>query len=58
MKNTNQQVFKNLMQKLEIQPAQTNKEKFNEWMKNMKNKFYSDNEQMLNAYNRIIEFKA
>lgn len=56
MKNTNQQVFKNLMQKLEIQPAQTNKEKFNEWMFKMKNKYYSDNEKMVNAYNRIVEF--
>lgn len=31
------------------------KEKFNEWMKKMCNIYYSDNEQMCNAYNRIIE---
>ena len=32
METTNQQVFKNLMQKLKIQPAETNKERFSKWM--------------------------
>lgn len=32
-----------------------NSEKFNEWMKKIKNIFYSDNERMCNAYERIIE---
>lgn len=31
-------------------------EKFNEWMKKIKNVFYSDNEQMCEAFNRIIEY--
>lgn len=34
----------------------TNKEKFNDWMRDrIKNVFYSDNEQMTDAYVRIIE---
>lgn len=56
MKNTNQQVFKGLMERLE---KKSNKEKFNEWMLNkVKSVHFSDNEKMVNAYNRIIEFKA
>lgn len=31
----------------------TNKEKFNEWMMKIKNNHYHDNEQMLNAFNKI-----
>jgi len=33
MKTTNQQVFKNLMQKLKIQPAETNQQRFDNWMR-------------------------
>lgn len=56
MKNRNQQVFKGLMERLE---KKSNKEKFNEWMRNkVKSVHFSDNDQMLKAYNRIIEFKA
>jgi hypothetical protein len=36
---------------------QKNKEKFNEWMLKLKNKYYSDNEQMLNAFNRIGSYE-
>ena len=50
----NQHVFSALMQKLEIQPAQTNVERFNEWMlKTVKSVYYSNNNAMCNAYNRI-----
>lgn len=53
----NKKVFSSLMSKLEIGPAETNKDRFNDWMKNkVKSVFYSDNERMLNAYNRIIEY--
>lgn len=34
----------------------SNTEKFNEWMRKMKNVFYSDNEQMCNAFGKIIEY--
>jgi hypothetical protein len=30
-------------------------ENFNEWMKNMKNQYYFDNEKMTNAYDRLIK---
>lgn len=36
-----------------------NKEKFNEWMANtVKSIYYSDNIQMCNAYQRIIELET
>lgn len=48
------QVFNNLMQKLDIKPALTNVEKFNEWMRNrVKSIHYSNNNAMLNAFNKI-----
>lgn len=31
-------------------------EKFNEWMKSIKNVFYHDDQQMTDAFNRIIEY--
>lgn len=35
----------------------SNKEKFNEWMKNqVKSIYYHNNEQMSNAFTRIIEY--
>jgi hypothetical protein len=30
-------------------------ENFNEWMKNMKNQYYFDNEKMTNAYDRLTK---
>jgi hypothetical protein len=51
----NQMVFNNLMKKLEIQPAQTEVERFNEWMKSkVKSIHYSNNNAMCEAYKRII----
>ena len=50
-----QKLFKNLLEKLEIKQT-TEKERFNEWMKKIKNIYYSDNEKMCKAYERIIEF--
>ena len=50
-----QKLFKNLLEKLEIKPT-TEKERFNEWMKKIKNIYYYDNEKMRKAYERIIEF--
>ena len=55
MKPTNQIVFNNLMKKLNIQPAPTNVERFNEWMKKkVKSVHYADNNAMTEAYKRII----
>jgi hypothetical protein len=55
MKTTNQIVFNNLMQKLNIKPAPTNVERFNEWMKKtVKSIHYTNNEAMTEAYKRII----
>lgn len=35
----------------------SNKEKFNEWMRNIvKSEYYHNNEQMSNAFTRIIEY--
>lgn len=49
------QVFNNLMQKLEIKPALTNVERFNEWMKSkVKSVHYSNNNAMCEAYKRIL----
>jgi len=51
------QVFNNLMIKLEIKPAKTNSERFNEWMRNkVKSIFYADNERMTRAFNRVDEY--
>jgi len=50
-------VFNNLMTKLEIKPAKTNSDRFNEWMRNkVKSIFYADNERMTNAFSRINEY--
>ena len=44
------------MSKIKTQ-AQTNKEKFDEWMKKrVKSVFYSDDKKMCRAYERIIEY--
>lgn len=52
----NQQVFNNLMAKLNIQQPKSEKENFNEWMKSkVKSIHYANNQAMLNAYNRIEE---
>lgn len=49
-----QTVFNNLMKKLEIYPAETEVERFNEWMKSkIQSVHYSNNKAMCNAYNRI-----
>lgn len=55
MKTTIQQsVFNNLMRKLEIYPAETETERFNEWMKStVKSIHYANNKAMCNAYNRL-----
>jgi len=51
-----QTVFNNLMNKLDIKPAKTEAENFNEWMKNkVKSIHYANNEKMCNAYNRISQ---
>jgi len=53
-KEIKQSVFNKLMQKLEIQPAITEAERFNEWMKSkVQSIHYSDNNAMCNAYNRL-----
>lgn len=53
-KQIKQSVFNKLMQKLEIQPAITEAERFNEWMKSkVQSIHYSDNNAMCNAYNRL-----
>lgn len=51
----NKMVFDNLIKKLEIQPAQTEVERFNEWMNSkVKSVHYSNNNAMCEAYKRII----
>jgi hypothetical protein len=55
--NIQKQVFNNLMTKLEIKPSETNKDRFNDWMRNkVKSIFYADNEKMTNAFNRVDEY--
>lgn len=47
--------FKRLCERLNIKDQQQIRiEKFNEWMLKMGNIHYSDNQQMLNAYNKIL----
>jgi len=54
MKNN---TFERLCGRLGISTAKTQKERFNEWMRDkVKSKHYSDNGQMTNAFNRIIEY--
>lgn len=49
-----QKTFEKLCVKMGIKTAsQNNKEKFNEWMKRMGNIYYSDNENMCNAFDKI-----
>lgn len=44
------------MDKIKQKKKKSEVEKFNEWMKKrVKSVFYSDNERMCNAYERIIE---
>ena len=48
-------LFNNLMQKLEIYPAETDAEKFNNWMRDkVQSIHYSNNYAMCEAYKRII----
>lgn len=54
MKTLNQQVFSNLMQKLKIQPAETNKQRFDNWMRNkVKSVHYGNWEAMDRALQTI-----
>lgn len=49
-----QSTFNNLMRKLEIYPAETEAERFNEWMKSKVQSIqYANNNAMCNAYNRL-----
>lgn len=51
----NQHVFQNLMKKLDIKPAKSNVERFNDWMKyKVQSVHYSNNNAMCEAYKRII----
>jgi len=52
----NQKVFSDLMTKLNIQKPKSEKENFNDWMRNkVKSIHFANNQAMLNAYNRIEE---
>jgi hypothetical protein len=52
----NQHVFNALMTKLNIQQPKSEKENFNDWMRNkVKSIHFANNQAMLNAYNRIEE---
>lgn len=54
MKTTNQQVFNNLMQKLKIQPAETNQQRFDKWMRDrVKSVHYGNWESMDRALQSI-----
>ena len=52
MKNS---TFKRLINRMGLEPKVSEKEKFNEWLKKIGNIYYSDNERMCKAYERIIE---
>lgn len=56
MATVNQQVFNNLMVKLNIQQPKSEKENFDNWMRNrVKSVHYSNNQAMVNAYERVEE---
>ena len=56
MATVNQQVFKNLMVKLNIQQPKSEKENFDTWMRNkVKSVHYANNQAMVNAYERVEE---
>lgn len=56
MATVNQQVFNNLMVKLNIQQPKSEKENFDNWMRNrVKSVHYSNNQEMVNAYERVEE---
>lgn len=56
MATVNQQVFNNLMVKLNIQQPKSEKENFDTWMKTkVKSIHYANNQAMLNAYERVEE---
>lgn len=56
MATVNQQVFNNLMVKLNIQKPKSEKENFDTWMKTkVKSIHYANNQAMLNAYERVEE---
>lgn len=56
MATVNQQVFNNLMVKLNIQQPKSEKENFDTWMRNtVKSVHYSNNQAMVNAYERVEE---
>lgn len=56
MATVNQQVFNNLMVKLNIQQPKSEKENFDMWMRNtVKSVHYSNNQAMVNAYERVEE---
>lgn len=49
------QIKKQLLDRVGILPAKSNKELFFEWMQKIKNKYLHDNELMMNAFDKIIE---
>lgn len=56
MATINQQVFNNLMVKLNIQKPKSEKENFDTWMKTkVKSIHYANNQAMVNAYERVEE---
>ena len=56
MATVNQQVFNNLMVKLNIQQPKSEKENFDTWMRNrVKSVHYANNQAMVNAYERVEE---
>lgn len=56
MATQNQHVFNNLMVKLNIQQPKSEKENFDNWMRTkVKSVHYSNNQAMVNAYERVEE---
>lgn len=56
MATQNQHVFNNLMVKLNIQQPKSEKENFDNWMRNkVKSVHYANNQAMVNAYERVEE---
>jgi len=53
-KEINNKVFSNLMQRLNINPAQSNQERFDDWMRNkVKSIHYANNNAMCKAYQKV-----
>lgn len=55
-REVNKSVFNSLMKKLDIQQPKSEKENFNDWMRDkVKSVHYANNESMITAFSKIEE---